>query len=1578
MTGKIISKILVVCFMLNVCQNFAFAASSQSIVQELSIPQDIGQITDSYKGASSQIIYCIENLHCHKEAQENISKIIYLLKKRFGSDLSWIGVEGSAGGIDTSVLGRIKDKDAREKITQFFLGLGYITGPELYTIRYPKTLKLYGIETNELYNRNFLSLYNAVQARDRSQALFNKLYRAIDRGRELLYTPELIKFEKLQKKYNDCRYPLNEYIEYLKIMLDKLHIDHSINYPNFELYIKKNDLAELNSAEVSAEAGLVTAQIMDIIPDADYAALKDFKNKAANDYYKFLKEIINRNNININIGQHYPSLSNYFKYQDYLSNINETKLLAEVDDIAFKIKGALAKGKGDAEKLVYCERYVKLFDRYLENSASVYDSQKWEENEDNFYKNGRDILGNLIRNDGFDKFTANIRDIEKNMNSFYSLANKRNEEMLNNMFQRMAKAGSKVNVMVTGGYHTQGIKELLAAKGISYIVIRPVIRESFDKKIYVKRLCEQAHWQNVTPGFIPCNLAGMLELASVFGQDAILPVIGIVAETVMSMGPGAQISFKNDDDSITVTCQSPDRNQMTLVFKKNEESKFELTESGPTTALHSGSWRDIVDNMLAGLRVIADSSMQMVTPQENILKKQFYQRLLTQNNANLREPKTALINTIVNTNNVSITDVIGRKNEIMENFLQRLKSYFPGLGQGFFKVFPAVFSDKSKNWAHLMIHNNTLFISDSLYTVLMEERKESVFINQIILHERLENELIIHYKQNLTNLLQQAEKRRKQKVSELGKTDDTNNVAGYLNKATSQYAGTIDILEDQVAKIASNVFEEYGASRYDELSHRLAMLPLAEQEGYMGKTRYTFEKALGVKLGIKQSLSKGKGTFSGERRTLGKSSKSNVDNNGTETQTTTTTTVTKTAQTQKSNEELYLEGRNLMIKDADWLAKIIPESDKDYEDYAMKVRTYNVATTGSGMYAKNKGVFDEYPILRYLWIYDLVLIKKIIDDQNGLRMFGDFGQRMLEIFGADVLRTKSNIFIQLIKLYTDIEHKDNKFSERIDAFLQWYDKLKKLNKALKAPLSDVDLYKKFENTLMDVFDMQDDSRNGLIPTIDTNVNSLDTVETNINNIIGRETQGSSAPGPQAKGNSAGGQNSAKPAKFQDKSTPAPMKPGMQNLEKHRKEFLVMRTKKTGKIDMIEETYTKVYNAFGENTFIKDNNIFILMIRHYFDNEAYYTNPQGITFPIQVQNLCDWYGMVNAWNMSIKENNGEYVEDTYEFFKPYLMMVFDMQKEDQTRLYTDKFKGESIYGIEGNIIETEVTIRIIKRIVANNLSISNDQLNQRVNDIGNKLFGQKGLFYKYMRIEEQFIKQDDSTKLPERIGALLINEWEKIVEGGDELLKRVSEQGFPAVFGRQYKHKDAGHAASTPTNQAVPATIQRPATLPTAPAPGITRTDNTTQNEIIRGNPRLQELMQYITKDRLDLFATNKAVLDAQDMQMRYQNSPMLRYLMLFLQPDEISKFTDRVLKCIGSTKVGIIRENIKYEYESLFDVFADKFGYEVLALNNNILAQMACELQSQELNRVVLENFLKRALNFCVFYDKLKNAAQKK
>ena len=84
----------------------------------------------------------------------------------------------------------------------------------------------------------------------------------------------------------------------------------------------------------------------------------------------------------------------------------------------------------------------------------------------------------------FDKFAPIAED-------FYKYAKLRDDVLLQNTFKAMEMYDAEIAFLITGGFHTQGIKDKLKKRKISYAVIAPQITEDQPDDLYIEVLSNQ-------------------------------------------------------------------------------------------------------------------------------------------------------------------------------------------------------------------------------------------------------------------------------------------------------------------------------------------------------------------------------------------------------------------------------------------------------------------------------------------------------------------------------------------------------------------------------------------------------------------------------------------------------------------------------------------------------------------------------------------------------------------------------------------------------------------------------------------------------------------------------------------------------------------------------------------------------------------------------------------------------------------------------------------------------------------------------------------------------------------------------
>ncbi|MFH1714900.1 MAG: hypothetical protein ABH857_01735, partial [Elusimicrobiota bacterium] len=609
-----ISAIALTAFMVVLCRDYSIAQPIGAPLP-LFIPQDIGTITQTFTGKGENLVVFINDLHCQKEAQENITRIIKTTKDYYGNDFKLVGVEGDQGAIDTSILGVIPNRKVKQKVLEYFMERGQVTGAEAYDVLYPGSVELFGLENKTIYDEDFLLLFKSLYYRNDAEAIISGITPAMDYGKTLLYPSKLLKFEEREREYKEHKISLHAFLLFIRDTALQENIDLSRGYQNIFNFLKAREMSRnLEPAVIAVESEAVISRIKDIVTEKEYLQLKKLAPSQTEAYYAFLKNVLKRHKVDI--GEGYPGLKKYFAYTDYLENVSYELLFEEMEHIRFKIKQKIVEKRKDAKQLVYCEYYMSLMQDYFNNAVSFKDMADWQGNKNEFYGFMEDINGRLALKNQFKDSREILNEAEDNMQRFYKLADKRSDIMVSNLLKEARNKKAHVSAAVIGGYHTEEVAGILRSKGVSYIVVSPSISGAADRRIYEDRLHLQARvagintitvaGKTITPGME----AKALNPSTLFGAlwQAMLgrTLVEYLAEDTPRAQILADINAMNLDISFAV-----EEEQVVFTVKTPQGKTFTVKNAG-IEGIESSfwEWSEISDPRIAELKNQLDSLLK--------------------------------------------------------------------------------------------------------------------------------------------------------------------------------------------------------------------------------------------------------------------------------------------------------------------------------------------------------------------------------------------------------------------------------------------------------------------------------------------------------------------------------------------------------------------------------------------------------------------------------------------------------------------------------------------------------------------------------------------------------------------------------------------------------------------------------------------------------------------------------------------------------------------------------------------------------------------------------------------------------
>ena len=493
---KMLAIFVVVCFFISsVCHDVIAvtaipvpdATEYKQIFSDFMLPYTYGKITKSHFAGTDRVIINIQDLHCHPQVQKNISNIIEMFYKKYG--VTNVYLEGAYGSVSTKWLTEnIKNNDDKTEILNKILKAGKLTGAEYYSASSDKTEIIKGLEKKGPYLDNLKRFGDLLDKQEEIQTILKGIEESTAKVKKQYYTKKQYKIEKLAQEYITGKIPPEKYYKLLMKNTEELGID-LMKYENTWTYISLLALQkQLNYKVISNQLQELLANLKGKIPYSAYKMLldntKNFKQKDI--LYIYIIKICRE--LGFDLIANFSELNKYFTYIELSQKINPLELVKEKERLTMEINTRFSETIAQREVVFLTdfekylkdymsikitsddyeyykeniETYKRLYNKYVDNKVLTL-LQPYMEEIDTFYK---------INTDRNDYFTENIFDgIETD-----KIENiKEEKKEVNKIIENMGQV-KRVDVIVTGGFHSQTVTEILQKQGVSYIVITPNIQ----------------------------------------------------------------------------------------------------------------------------------------------------------------------------------------------------------------------------------------------------------------------------------------------------------------------------------------------------------------------------------------------------------------------------------------------------------------------------------------------------------------------------------------------------------------------------------------------------------------------------------------------------------------------------------------------------------------------------------------------------------------------------------------------------------------------------------------------------------------------------------------------------------------------------------------------------------------------------------------------------------------------------------------------------------------------------------------------------------------------------------------------
>jgi len=131
------------------------------------------------------------------------------------NNIDLLSLEGGKGNYDLSIFTDIQDRDIREKVSDYFVKEGRVSGPEYFAINNPDKMKLFGIEDEELYKENLAAYRNSLLYKEEADRHINSLSTAITNLKLKIYSPQLKEIDEKIIGFKGNKIDFNAHIVFL-------------------------------------------------------------------------------------------------------------------------------------------------------------------------------------------------------------------------------------------------------------------------------------------------------------------------------------------------------------------------------------------------------------------------------------------------------------------------------------------------------------------------------------------------------------------------------------------------------------------------------------------------------------------------------------------------------------------------------------------------------------------------------------------------------------------------------------------------------------------------------------------------------------------------------------------------------------------------------------------------------------------------------------------------------------------------------------------------------------------------------------------------------------------------------------------------------------------------------------------------------------------------------------------------------------------------------------------------------------------------------------------------------------------
>lgn len=480
---------------------------------QIEIPDELARIEEMYEAppqVDPKLILHVQNAHGNYEAQVKIRKLLRYLYETYGFSLFF--VEGAVEKLKPEYLRFFPESERNVELADMMAREGILTGAEFFMVDAPAEVQAVGIENPRLYRENYETFQQVFQGQAEADYFLEQLDQRLSSLAAREFSSDLKRLLSEWKKFETGR---RDFLPYVKRLVEDaakiLDYDFDSLFAQVEwpqitrLLVLQSMESDLDIAAGRKErddvarflkAKNLSRELIQAVESLEEKRIRmsrlEPEDKRLENLPRFLIErLMDEAGPHGFRFQRYPAFSLYAGYLILRSEVDSKLLFDEIEKMFAMILDELAVNDGQKSLLGIfrdADKLCKLFHLELtrENWKGILDR------------------GHLVRpekiikrvnelNTDWGPLTTSV-ELSKTFDAairFYELASQRETVFYYTMKQEMHKRKFAKSTLLTGGFHTQGLLDMLRADKTNYGVLMPQIKGELSNSQYISTMLQE-------------------------------------------------------------------------------------------------------------------------------------------------------------------------------------------------------------------------------------------------------------------------------------------------------------------------------------------------------------------------------------------------------------------------------------------------------------------------------------------------------------------------------------------------------------------------------------------------------------------------------------------------------------------------------------------------------------------------------------------------------------------------------------------------------------------------------------------------------------------------------------------------------------------------------------------------------------------------------------------------------------------------------------------------------------------------------------------------------------------------------